>query len=424
MSRSGFTLSPNHFLLLKTMTLLEKEPQNLENEFLLGLTNQTVVADVFAQIRGKSKILPKIKIVQVDGDHFKIVGLKSNEPKIFSWNYKEQEFGPNEAAHYTGRITDKDKLIFFTVFSESIETLALRGKAPAAVAEQTEQSSSKVANFYDKEFALNYVSDDKRYHKEAVVELTAEQFKDPQLVAKILITVGSQMTSPSRKFNLQEDECNVEDTKKLLCFLNHPLHAEMITASLHTSPSPILATLKEFFEVIPVNLANGVQAALVDSDGIFLAQGLNKRYLKLDEYVAAHKLLDHVWRKWVLVDFRPAFAIKCTDALAGISDLLTNLGPKKDILKDYANLKNKDNTKMTKDQAEEWKDKGFTYEQVQDWINVGLLVSDAEFADWMVNTKASSGEEFKDYADPAWCLDNLGSYGHKNIDELKKESKE
>jgi len=66
------------------MTIIEKEHQNLENEFLLGLTNQTVIADVFAQVRGKSKILPKIKIVQVDGDVFKIVGLKSNEPKIFS----------------------------------------------------------------------------------------------------------------------------------------------------------------------------------------------------------------------------------------------------------------------------------------------------------------------------------------------------
>jgi hypothetical protein len=66
------------------MTILEKEPQNLENEFLRGLTNQTVIADVFAQIRGKSKILPKIKIVPVDGDVFKIVGLKSNEPKQFT----------------------------------------------------------------------------------------------------------------------------------------------------------------------------------------------------------------------------------------------------------------------------------------------------------------------------------------------------
>lgn len=276
------------------MTLLEKEPQNLENEFLLGLTNQTVVADVFAQVRGKSKILPKIKVVQVDGDNFKIVGLKSNEPKIFSWNYKEKEFGPEEAASYLGRITDKDKLIFYTVFSESIETLALGGKAPTAVAEQTQQLSSKIANFYDKEFALNYVSDDKRYHKEAIVELTPNKLKDVQLVANLLITAGFQMTTPSRKFNLQEDECNVEDTKKLFCFLNYPLYSAIITSSLHTSPSPILATLEKHFELIPINMANGTQAALVDSDGVFLAQGLNKRFLKLDEYVAAHKLLDHI----------------------------------------------------------------------------------------------------------------------------------
>lgn len=397
------------------MTLIENEPKNLENEFLLGLTNQTVVADVFAQIRGKSKILPKIKIVQVDGDNFKIVGLKSNEPKHFSWNYKEQEFGPGEAANYTGRITEKDKLIFFTVFSESIETLALGGKAPTAVAEQTQQLSSKVANFYDKEFALNYVSDDKRYHKEAIIKLSASQLTEVQLVAKILITAGFQMTTPSRKFNLQEDECNVEDTKKLFCFLNYPLYSAMITSSLHTSPSPILATLREIFEVIPINMANGIQAALIDSDGVFLAQGLNKRYLKLDEYVAAHKLLDHIWRKWVMVDFRPAFAIKCDDALAGVSNLLNNLGPTKDILKDYGNLTDGGGDTMDENQAKEWDGAGFNYRQAEEWINTGLLVSDAKFADWLVNTKSGS------WASPEWILNNAGTSNCKSIDDLRKE---
>jgi len=66
------------------MTIIEKNDSNLENEFLLGLKNQTVIADVFAQIRAKSKFLPKIKIVPVDGDVFKIVGLKSSEPKVFA----------------------------------------------------------------------------------------------------------------------------------------------------------------------------------------------------------------------------------------------------------------------------------------------------------------------------------------------------
>ncbi|CFW92956.1 protein of unknown function [endosymbiont DhMRE of Dentiscutata heterogama] len=405
------------------MVLIEKEPQNLENEFLLGLQNQTVIADVFAQIRAKSKFLPKIKTVQVDGDVFKVVGLKSNEPKQFSWNYKEQEFGPNEVASYKGRIEDKDKLIFYTVFSESIEQLALGGKAPTSVALQTQQLSSKVASFYDKELVLNYFSDDKRYHKEAIIQLTASQLQDVQLVAKILITAGFQMTTPSRKFNLKEDECNVEDTKKIFCCLNYPLYSAMITSSLHTSPSPILATLREIFDVIPVNMANGMQTSLIDSDGIFLAQGLNKRYLKLDEYVAAHKLLDHIWRKWVLVDFRPAFAIKCDDALADISDLLNNLGPTKDILKDYGELKDKDDETMREEQANEWNDADFTYEQVKDWIEVGVLTSEAEFATWMRDTKAKENIKFKDYGDPKWCLENLGKNDHKGLDELKEESK-
>lgn len=398
------------------MNVLEKEPQNLENEFLRGLTNQTVIADVFAQIRGKSKILPKIKIVPVDGDVFKIVGLKSNEPKQYTWNYKEQEFSPGETAQYSGRITDKDKLIFYTVFSESIERLALGDKAPHAVAEQTDQLSSKVAAYYDKEFALNYVSDYKRYHKDAIVKLTAAQLNDVQLVAKILITAGFQMTSPSRKFNLQEDECNVEDTKKIFCLLNYPLYANIITASLHTSPNPILTTLRETFELIPISLTNGMEASLVDSDGVFLAQGLNKRYLKLDEYVAAHKLLDHIWRKWVFVDFRPAFAIRCDETIPFSSFL-----PAKDILTDFANLSDGKN-KMNKTQAEEWNNGGFTYEQAKGWIDVGFLVSDAKFVDWMINTKAGSDAKFKDYGDPVWCLNNLGQNGHKTVDDLRAEA--
>ncbi|MCE8163390.1 MAG: hypothetical protein I3274_04190 [Candidatus Moeniiplasma glomeromycotorum] len=395
------------------MPILEQEPKNLENEFLLGLTNQTVIADVFSQIRFKSKILPHIKIVEVDGDVFKIVGLKSNEPKVFSWNYKEQEFGPNEAANYAGRIEDKDKLIFYTVFSESIERLAVGGLAPKAVAEQTEQLSGKVATFYDKEFALNYVSDVKRYHKEAIVELTASQLSDVQLVAKILIAAGFQATVPSKKFNLQEDECNVEDTKKLFCFLNFSLYSSIITSSLHTAPSPILATLREHFILIPINMANGAQAALVDSDGIFLAQGLNKRYLKLDEYVSAHKLLDHIWRKWVMVDFRPAFLIKCDETIAFNSFL-----PKKDILKDFAKLNDSKN-EMTKTQAQEWHGKGFDYEQVQEWLNAGFLVSDAKFVDWMIKTKSTEDNKFKDYGDPEWCKDGLGKDGHQTIDDLR-----
>ena len=402
------------------MTIIENDPKNLENEFLLGLKNQTVIADVFAQIKKKSQFLPKIKVVPVDGDIFKIVGLKNNEPKQFAWNYKEQEFGPSEVATYHGKIETKDKLIFYTVFSEAIETLALGGKTAPAIAEQTNQLSSKVATFYDKELTLNYISDDKRYHRDAIISLNAVQLNDVQLVAKILITVGFQMTVPSKKFNLQEDECNVENTKKIFCCLNYPLYSAMITSSLHTAPSPILSTLREVFEVIPVNMTNGSQAALIDSDGLFLAQGLNKRYLKLDEYVAAHKLLDHIWRKWVMVDFRPAFLIKCNDV--DVSSILNTLLPK-NILTDYAELSDK-NGSMTKKQAEEWSDFGFDFNKTKEWIDVGILVSEAKFANWMAKTKATSETKYNNYADPEWCLNNLGSGDHKSIEDLRMEATE
>jgi hypothetical protein len=68
----------------------------------------------------------------------------------------------------------------------------------------------------------------------------------------------------------------------------------MEVASIEKTPSSVLERLRQIFTVIPINMRNNVQAALIDSKGIALGQMLHQRYLKLDEYVAAHKVLDHV----------------------------------------------------------------------------------------------------------------------------------
>jgi hypothetical protein len=63
---------------------IETTPKNSENDVLKGLLNRTVIADVLNQVEYKSKILPHIQVINVEGDVVKMVGLVSNKPKQFT----------------------------------------------------------------------------------------------------------------------------------------------------------------------------------------------------------------------------------------------------------------------------------------------------------------------------------------------------
>jgi len=167
-------------------------------------------------------------------------------------------------------------------------------KLAGAIKKQTDQVGYDIADFYDNDVVENYICDPSRYANSAKIKLNAEQLQDVQLVGKTLITTGLQMTVPSTTFNVRKSRTNVRDTKQLLCFLNIPVYSEMLVASTYKTPSPVLEVLRSLFTVIPIDMKNDMQAALVDSKGLALAQFLNKRYLKLDEYVASHKVLDHL----------------------------------------------------------------------------------------------------------------------------------
>ena len=397
------------------MTNLESNPQNLENEFLKGLRNRTVIGKIQNQVIKESDILPHVQILNHPGDVLKIIGLRSNRPKKFTWDYKEKEFGPGDTVTHKAEITDKDKLIFYTVFSEPIEKIAVGDKVTETIAKQGSQVAYDIADFYDEEFTQKYACDLDRYHKNAIVRLNAEQLQNMQLVSEIAVTVGYQMVSPSTLFNKREERCNVKGIKKLLCFIDNSLYGRGEVSSIYKSPSPALEALERNFTVIKCNMVNNVKLALIDADAIYLWSSLNQRYLKLDEYVACHKLLDHIWRKWIFVDYRPAFALVYDDS---VKTNWTSLGakPKKDLLKDYNDLADKSDT-MDEKKAKEWKEKGFTYEKVKEWLDAGLLVSDAEFADWLTNTKGG------DYANPEWVLNNAGKDEVESIDDLRKGSK-
>lgn len=403
-------------------TILEENPKNAENELLKGLRNRTVVADILNQVEYTSKILPHIQVVEIPGDTIKIVGLTSNRPKQFTWNYKKEEFGPSEAVVFKDEITDKDKKIFYSVFSEPIEKIAIDpDKIDMAVAKQANQVSYDIADFYDEEFVQEYACDLNRYHKDAIIKLDDDQLKDMQLVGELVITVGYKMTGPSTLFNKREQRVNVRQTKQLLCFVDNSLYGRGQVASTYKTPSPTLEVLEKNFTVIPMNMVNGVQLALIDSKALTLFQSLHQRYLKLDEYVASHKLLDHLWRKWVFVDYRPAFCIVREGGSSPSSFTpLFGTKPKKDILVDYAEL-NDGSDDMEEDQAKEWNTAGFAYKQVKDWLDIGFKVDEAKFVKWMAETKAAEDKKYENYGNPEWVLNNLGKDGHKTIDELRTE---
>jgi hypothetical protein len=326
------------------MSNLEEQSQNLENEFLKGLRNQTVIGYINNQIVVKSKLLPHVKVLTNAGDSLKIVSLKSKEPKDYSWNYKSEEYGPDEVITYRAEITKEDKKIFHTIFNEKIEEIAVGDKSKETIAKQAKQLSSDVANYYDRVFFKNFASDLNRYSKNAIVKLDDGQLQDMQVVGELLITNGFQMSSPSTLYNKKDELCNVEDPKKLLLLVDYSLYGRGKTASIFTNPSPVLRELESTFILIPCSLTNNVKACLIDTEALFLWTNFEERHLFVDGYVAVRKLLDHFWRKWIFVDHRPAFCIVQDDSKT------FSTSPIKDLEKDYKDI----SLSMTKKQVKEW----------------------------------------------------------------------
>ena len=393
------------------MSNLESNQPNLENELLKGLRNQTVIGKIQNQVIKESKILPHIQILNAPGDVLKIIGLKSNRPKQFTWDYDSKKFGPGDTVTHKAEITDKDKLIFYTVFSEPIEKIAVGDKVSETVAKQAAQVSYDIADFYDEEFVEKFACDLERYHQKAMIKLNADQLRDIRLVGELAITTGYQMVSPTTLFNKREERCNVRNTKQILCFVDNSLYGRGQVASIYKSPSPTLEALERVFTVIPCNMVNNVKLALIDSGAIYLWSSLNQRYLKLDEYVATHKLLDHIWRKWIFVDYRPAFAV-VFDEKATTNPILPTT-PKKTILADYATLKDRANNPMNEASAKKWNEKGFDYAAAEKWLGAGLLMDDWKFANWLVKTKKNN------HNDPDWLNTNVTKGDIKNLDTLR-----
>jgi len=265
----------------------------LENEVLKNLHNREVIASILNQTVKYSKILPFIETIDIDGDTGKVVSIKSREPKKYSLNYDPHDFGPNEVLVHKTTIEDEDKLIFHTTFSEPIEKLAIgEGKLSTAIAKQTHQVSYDSAMYLDKDLIQNHVSDVNNYG--FVQVMSATDLRDVQRVGEVLLTALFDMTSPSEHFTKSEDEANISETNRALCFVDSSLYARMRVASMYKSPSPVLDELRKECPVIPVNMVGKVKAAIYDGDGIKLLRSLTQRELEYDKYTLLHKILDHM----------------------------------------------------------------------------------------------------------------------------------
>lgn len=74
----------------------------------------------------------------------------------------------------------------------------------------------------------------------------------------------------------------------------------------------------------------------------------------------------------------------------------------KTIMEDWKEI----HSDFTEELKDEWINKGFSYEEVKDWIGVGLGVNEANFADWLRGIKKINTE---------WVL------SHGNEQELREE---
>ena len=287
--------------------------ENAQSEVIEGLKNRTVIGKVLSQIDYDSKVLPHINVIDVDGDVIKIVGLKSNEPIKWAWDYKKDKFGPDKGLDYQGQITNDDKWIFHTTFSQPIEKLVFGDgeKLQDALVKQGKKVASDAAEFLDNDFVQNFACERDNY--KIITELGPTLMKDVKAIGELVLTTGYDMTRPSESFNQRGEKVNVKETKKLLCFVNTSLIARMEVSSDFGTPSPVLTALEKRFVVIPINMENKCQVALIDSDALYLARAITDRLLEHDKYVNCHKILDHLWRKWIMVDYRPAWAIFSKD---------------------------------------------------------------------------------------------------------------
>jgi hypothetical protein len=60
---------------------------------------------------------------------------------------------------------------------------------------------------------------------------------------------------------------------------------------------------------------------------------------------------------------------------------------------------------------------GFTTEQTQEWINIGLTTNDAEFATWLRDIKS---KDIEDFDDPHWIKEQITA-NQLELPELRKE---
>ena len=72
-----------------------------------------------------------------------------------------------------------------------------------------------------------------------------------------------------------------------------------------------------------------------------------------------------------------------------INQRLGNWKPTETLEENWTNI----SLEFTPDLIQDWKRGGFAYETCKEWIDIGLTVNDAEFAQWLRNSKKLTPEE-------------------------------
>ncbi|CAG8830083.1 26912_t:CDS:2, partial [Racocetra persica] len=122
-----------------------------------------------------------------------------------------------------------------------------------------------------------------------------EDLNDVSKLGELLLNTGLDMLAPSQKYVKEEVDTNVRETQKLFLFLSIDTYAKFAIASTkEAGKTSTLEQLKAHFQVIPVHTVNKLKAAFRDSDGLKLLRAIAKREMVYDEYVMAHKILDHL----------------------------------------------------------------------------------------------------------------------------------
>jgi hypothetical protein len=179
--------------------------------------------------------------------------------------------------------------------------------------------------------------------------MSSADLKDPRKLAHAIATLAVRMTIPSKDYNKKGETACLRDCREDAIIVIDPASNVTLELGLYAGATHLAyVNLKErFAKVVEMAMPKNMKVLIVDKKAVGAPLTIDKTYTKFEEGNMCAYIFNHIWFDADLLDTLPAACI--------IEDNSTTstISTKKDILKEFAKLKDGNNQTMKKDQAEE-----------------------------------------------------------------------